>query len=175
MAVKIAITGRPGIGKTTAVKRIYKGLGSRAVGFYTEEVREGGRRVGFRIVRSDGKVGTLASTSIESPFRVGKYRVDVKGFERFTVPFLKSFLKSGKVFIIDEVGRMELLSEKFRDFIEELIDSDVSAILTIPNRDIDPTVRKVRESFRVVKLSYSNRDRVPGEILSLFGGEDEKA
>ena len=40
----ILLTGRPGVGKTTAGQKIVASLGNRAGGFYTREVRSGRRR-----------------------------------------------------------------------------------------------------------------------------------
>ena len=47
---RILLTGPPGCGKTTAVRRIVGTLqGAKVAGFYTEEIREAGQRKGFRM------------------------------------------------------------------------------------------------------------------------------
>ena len=57
----LLLTGVPGVGKTTVVKRVAAALaGQKIAGFYTEEVRERGQRVGFRIVTLEGEQATLA-------------------------------------------------------------------------------------------------------------------
>ena len=60
----VLVTGQPGCGKTTAVKKLVDELRSRGAsvrGFYTDEVLSGGRRVGFDIVSvPDGRRGPLA-------------------------------------------------------------------------------------------------------------------
>jgi nucleoside-triphosphatase len=45
--VNLLITGRPGCGKTTLVKRLCGKIASKAAGFYTEEIRRGAHRRGF--------------------------------------------------------------------------------------------------------------------------------
>lgn len=53
----------PGVGKTTLVQKVCEGLVSSGVGlegFYTEEVRVGGRRVGFDVVTVTGERGRLS-------------------------------------------------------------------------------------------------------------------
>ena len=87
----ILITGLPGVGKTTLVKKLVDELKQfHPVGFYTEEIREEGTRKGFALISLDGRRGLLSHTDIKSPHRVGTYRVDVKGFEVFLtfLPFL---------------------------------------------------------------------------------------
>ena len=109
----ILITGSPGIGKTTLVKRLFEKLAVlNPVGFYTEEIREGGIRRGFRLVSHDGREGILSHVDIRSPFKVGKYRVDVSGFDRFLDTLSISKSDSGLV-ILDEIGKMECFSRKF--------------------------------------------------------------
>lgn len=107
---KLLITGLPGVGKTTLVRKLAARLGPlRPVGFFTEEVREGGVRKGFEWVGFDGRRGTLAHVRFSSRYRVGKYRVNVDGFERFLegVPFLAP---DTKLVVIDEIGKMECFS-----------------------------------------------------------------
>ncbi|MHC4744175.1 MAG: nucleoside-triphosphatase, partial [Planctomycetota bacterium] len=86
---KILLTGPPGCGKTTAIKRIVEKLEPEKVaGFYTQEIREHGQRSGFRWARLDGREGTLAHVNIKGPSRVGKYGVDIADFEESVVPVL---------------------------------------------------------------------------------------
>jgi nucleoside-triphosphatase len=168
--VKIAITGKPGIGKTTVVKKLISSLSGKAVGFWTEEIRRDGKRWGFTIVRTDGKRKLLASVSLHSPYRVGKYKVDVEGFEKFVVPFIKNNLKEGKIIVLDEIGKMELFSENFQRLVKEILKQQVPVIVTIPYKDIHPLVRDIRSSkgFNVFTLTFENRNRIPERILELI-------
>ena len=109
----ILITGSPGIGKTTLIKRLFEEAAVlHPVGFYTEEIREGGIRRGFKLVGHDGREGILSHVDISSRYKVGKYRVDVTGFDRFLDTLKISESNSGLV-IIDEIGKMECFSRKF--------------------------------------------------------------
>ncbi|KAJ1153618.1 hypothetical protein NDU88_006377, partial [Pleurodeles waltl] len=51
------------VGKTTLVQKTVESLKSSAipvVGFYTEEVRQSGKRIGFDVVTLSGRRGTLS-------------------------------------------------------------------------------------------------------------------
>jgi len=78
----LLITGLPGVGKTTLIKKLSEALkGFHPIGFYTEEIREEGVRGGFELIDLDGRRGLLSHRDIRSPYKVGQYRVDIKGFE----------------------------------------------------------------------------------------------
>ena len=170
--MKVALTGRPGIGKTTAVKRVVSLLGEKAKGFWTEEIRVNGRRWGFKVVRTDGEEELLASVEADSPYRVGRYGVLVDRFETFAVPFLIEAIDEGKVVVVDEVGKMELLSKAFQQAVSRLVEEEVTALVTIPIKDVHPLVSLIRRRFKVIHLTLTNRDRVPAEVIKLLEGRD---
>lgn len=129
--MNILITGRPGTGKTTLIKEISQELDKKAAGFYTEEIRESGNRVGFRIKTLDGKSGLLSSVDVDSPYRVGKYKVDLDDFENIALPTIEDALNRCKAIIIDEIGPMELFSKKFEEMVLKALDSPNAVIATI--------------------------------------------
>lgn len=163
MALKILITGNPGSGKTTLIRRLAGSLPG-AAGFYTGEIREGRRRVGFRLMDlRGGESGVLSHVDFRGPRRVGKYGVDVEGFERFLDGL---DLEAAPVVVIDEIGKMECLSEKFNTFIKGLLSSDRNVVATIAKkgtRFIEGLKRT--PGARVVEVDEGNRDAVLGSLL----------
>ena len=174
--MKVVLTGPPGCGKTTVVKRTVEKLGQRAVGFWTEEVRDPKtkKRTGFKVVRTDGMSTLFASKTFTSKKLVGSYGVNVKRFEDSAVDFLKREMKKGlkgRIVVIDEVGKMELFSRSFRELVGELIeDPAVNLILTIPVRDVHPLVSRIRrlEGAVLIEVNEENRDHLPDDIVLLF-------
>ena len=162
----ILITGSPGIGKTTLVKRLFEKLaGLHPVGFYTEEIREGGIRRGFRLVSHDGREGILAHVDIRSPFKVGKYRVDITGFDRFLDTLRISESDSGLV-IIDEIGKMECFSRKFLPLINQLLQSETKLIATITQTGSGPIAEiKRRPDVKLFVMTHHNRDTIIAQIF----------
>jgi nucleoside-triphosphatase len=105
------LTGMPGTGKTSLVRKMVNTLKDSAGGFYTEEIRVNGIRQGFRIVTLDGQSSVFAHINIQSPIRVSKYGVDIRGLDSIGIPVLQRAARERDLVIIDEIGRMELFSE----------------------------------------------------------------
>lgn len=169
MPVNIFLSGPPGIGKTTAIKRVVEELaGLWLVGFTTDEVRVGGRRRGFKIITLDGREGVLADVGIRSPWRVGRYGVDVEGFERLVCPLLEREADEADAVVIDEVGKMECLSERFCRAAERLADAPIPMVATIGARGGGLIAGlKRRSDARLLTLTHANRDEVPATAARL--------
>jgi len=74
----LLITGAPGIGKTTVIRRVAQGLKpNRLQGFYTEESAKMASDAGFHLVGFD-RTTSHVITHVDFPksCRVGKYGVD---------------------------------------------------------------------------------------------------
>jgi nucleoside-triphosphatase len=162
----LVITGLPGVGKTTLIKELSAELESyRPVGFYTTEIREDGQRLGFELISLDGKKGLLSHVRIRSPYRVGKYGVDVKGFESFLdgIPFLDP---ANRLILMDEIGKMECLSDRFRRLLKEVLGSEkwVIATIALKGRGMIEEV-KMRNDVKMLEISERNRNHLSKEIL----------
>jgi len=167
---KILLTGLPGIGKTTVIKEIVSQMPKENVaGFYTGEIRSGGVRKGFELQGLNGEKGVLAHVNISSRLRVGKYGVDVAGFEAF-LDRLDLFNPKFEFIVIDEIGKMEIYSNRFCVLIRKVIDSDKNLLGTIALKGggLIPEIKK-RPDVRIVEVTRSNRNSLPYDILqSLF-------
>ena len=164
--MRLFLTGIPGIGKTTLIRSILERLEEvRCAGFYTEEKRHGGQRIGFKIVTLDGLEGTLASIGRKEP-TVGRYSVHVEEFEKLTLPQLDPATSPADLYVIDEIGRMELFSHKFRDSLVNLLARPSNLLATIAKKGagfIDQI--KARNDIELIEVTRENRDRLAGEIL----------
>jgi nucleoside-triphosphatase len=162
----LLITGLPGVGKTKGIRKLCEALKDvHPVGFYTAEIREEGMRKGFELISLEGKRGILSHVHIKSPYRVGRYKVDVSGFEDFLgeIPF---FNPSSTVIMIDEIGKMECLSDKFERILKEVLDSEKRVIATIALKGSGLiTEVKKRKDVKLFEITQSNRDVLLSEIL----------
>ena len=174
--MKVFVTGEPGVGKTTLIKKVVERLGDRAVGFWTEEVRDRRtrKRRGFKVVTTDGREKLFASRTFTSKHLVGSYGVNVQRFEEVALPVLERALREGKdkVVVVDEIGKMELFSKRFRDLVREIAyDPGLKLLATLPIRDVHPLVRELRRlpGAVLIELRKSNREGMEEEVLKLFG------
>jgi nucleoside-triphosphatase len=167
MPRNILITGRPGIGKTTLIKKLIDHYQHEAYWFYTEEIRQNNRRTGFRIRTSENKEEILASVDIRRPPYVSKYGVNVVGFEEVVLPLLQSALEKRKTLFIDEIGKMELFSKMFKELIQRVLDSSNLLVATIGKAE-HGFISKVkgRSDVTLYELTLVNRDKIFEKILS---------
>lgn len=172
--MKIFLTGKPGIGKTTIIIKLLNLLRNNVIGFWTEELRDErtGKRLGFKVITTDGKNSILANKNFDSPFKVGSYGVNIKGFEEIIIPLLESSTEQkDKIIIIDEIGKMELFSEKFILLVKKFIFSnDYNIIATIPIKDVHPIVASLRNLKHgdLIEITEKNRDKIPDYLFNLI-------
>jgi nucleoside-triphosphatase len=167
VAARLLIEARPGAGKTTAIGRLAERLRGEGVplsGFLTRELRERGRRVGFEIETFSGERGLLAHVDIKGSPRVSRYGVDLDQFQRLALPELDSPPSGGAV-LVDELGKMELASERFRDAVLALMEAPVPVVATVHTARHPFTDQlKGRKDVSIVRLTAANRDRLPTEL-----------
>jgi nucleoside-triphosphatase len=166
------ITGLPGTGKTSLIKQaLASSPGIIAGGFFTEEIRLQGIREGFRIVTLDGKTALLASIKIQSQHRVSKYGVDINSLDGLGVSALKRAFENCDLVIIDEIGKMELISEQFKAVVLEIIESGTSVLGTVILKS-DPwaDMIKQRSQVNLLTLTRHNRGEVLKKVLEWLNG-----
>ncbi|MGY5855127.1 MAG: NTPase [Candidatus Thorarchaeota archaeon] len=169
MRKNVLLTGKPGIGKTTAIRSIVEKLDSSSVaGFWSKEIREAGQRVGFAIETWSGKVGTLAHVEFKVGPKVSKYRVSIDNINSIMVPELELARESGRIIVIDEIAKMELFSENFAHEVRRCLDTGC-VLGTIQERRL-PFLDEVRSRTDVVllELTMTNRDQIPLQVLEIL-------
>jgi len=160
------LTGSPGTGKTTVIRQAIARSKVKAGGFYTEEIRSGGTRQGFRIVTLDGQDAILSHVDSHSRYRVGKYGVDIQNLDNVGVAAVNQAIEESDLIVIDEIGKMELFSPRFREAVLKAIDSGKKVLGTImlsPHPFADDIKRHPK--VKVVQLTRANHEEVLREIL----------
>jgi len=170
------ITGHPGCGKTTLVRRLVDELGVPAGGFYTQEIRARGRREGFGLTTLDGETATLASVHISGGPRVSRYGVNPATMDDVATPAIERAIADARLIVIDEIGKMELLSNRFRQAVLAALECGKPVLATImlashPWAD----ALKRRPDVSLVVLTETHRVEVAADLLAqvrLLVGED---
>jgi len=168
----IFLTGPPSSGKTTVIKKVLAKLKRKATGFHTEEIRKNGKRVGFLMETLNGKQGLLGHEEITSRFHIRRYGVSIENVENLAVPSITP-RSEDEIIIIDEIGKMECFSEKFRKAAINALDAGNVVLGTIAVGGTD-FIREIKErkDIKIYEVTVQNRDVLPeyliGEIERIF-------
>lgn len=164
--MKIFLTGRPGSGKSTVLMKVIERLkakGLKVGGIITPEVRAKGRRIAFKVVDlSSGKEGVLASTNQPTGPKVGKYRVNIPDFERVALPALSFALKECDITCVDELGKMEFFSTKFKQKVDEILRSR-RLVIAVVHRNYAKIYERTGTLFHVTP---ENRDSIHENLVN---------
>jgi len=156
-AKNILLTGPPRCGKSTLIEKLIPKIEKPMTGFFTREMREGGKRVGFSIKTLDGKEGVLGHEDSESRVRVGKYGIDLEAIDRIAVPSMIPS-KPEQIVIIDEIGKMECLSPLFRETLVKTLDSMNTVIGTVAFKGI-PFIETIKRRPDVLLATVNEKNR----------------
>jgi nucleoside-triphosphatase len=168
---RIFLTGEPGCGKTTAIKKIHGTLtdrGIKAGGIVSGEIREQGARVGFSLEDlSSHETGILAHAALKSGPTVGKYRVNLDDIERIAVAAIKRAIADADVIIVDEIGPMELNSTHFILAVQSALAAPKHFVGTIHRRASHHLVEAVKSNpmYEILEVTSNNRDELPKAII----------
>ena len=176
----VLLIGRPGVGKTALIKDLAQGLrGGPIDGFYTEELREHGQRLGYWLSSLDGRQALLAHReAIVSDHQVGPFRVNLGVMDQLGVAILKRAMRQALIVFIDELGEMELGSLAFQAAVEEAF---VHGPRVIATAGLEPLpfveMLKRRKDVELVPVSAQTRQPVFEELrarLEALCHEDEQ-
>lgn len=159
--IRIFITGKPGTGKTTLVMKLSSYLQEKGInitGFYTEEMRERGKRMGFKLTTlPDGQISILASTKPAGiPF--GRYYVKTDGIDKG----IQAIKKDADIIILDEVGPMEMKHTDFMPVVKKILGSGKNVIAVIHRNWINMV-----EEENLYEITIENRHDLHKELKEI--------
>jgi len=166
----VLLSGNPGVGKTTVLMKTVNSLKERGIrvgGMISREVREGGARVGFEILDlTSSRRGWLAHVNQKSGPRVGRYRVNIEDLNAIGAGAVTDAVEKCEVIAIDEIGPMELFSEKFKDAAWKALDSRKLVIAIVHWKAEDRLINeaKKREDAEIITVTVENREKLDRQI-----------
>ena len=145
---RIAITGNPGVGKSTVCRNVLKKLTCTYGGMLSADIRVKGERVGFAIEDiATGKKGILAHREGSGP-RVGSYHINLEDLNNIGVAAIRNAPNSELV-VIDEIAPMEFKSPEFIKAVEDALNSDRPMLVVLHQKSGHPLAERIRREFRV--------------------------
>jgi nucleoside-triphosphatase THEP1/ADP-ribose pyrophosphatase YjhB (NUDIX family) len=167
------LTGKPRAGKSTIIKNLIEEIGTDICGgFYTEEITNSDDRIGFRCVSINGESVEIANVESLSKNRVGRYGINIEKFDEFAMNILQEALRTKRIIVIDEIGFMQMLSNSFKEIVQEIVSSKKIVLGTIP-LDSHPEIDKIKylKEAKIISVNEFNRDKVSeylvGDILKV--------
>ncbi|MFC2082890.1 NTPase [Candidatus Bipolaricaulota bacterium] len=171
---RVAITGRPGVGKTTLIERAIELVPLSAGGVIGKELLVCGHRVGFSLIDvATGQEGVLAHIHQRVGPKVGKYTVNLDTLHDIGIPAIRSAILSKDLIVIDEFAPMELVSPEFVPVVEAALASDKSLIIATHATLDHPLVHRIRQELKLFRVKLSNRDRLVAEVSAFLSGIDQ--
>ena len=179
---KIGITGLPNVGKTATlaaicrklerddfivggmITRAYRpGDGTVREGFYVEDWRTGEKEV-------------FASKKFNTKYKAetddGVYFVNLDPLDRIGVKAIQQSVDDEDVdiIIIDEVGKMEMHSEKFNEVVKTSLDCPKPVIMTLHKKSRNPLLQDLRrrDDVRILEVTPVNKNLLPYKIEKLM-------
>lgn len=169
--VQIAITGRPGVGKTTLIERILDRIPLSMGGMLTKEIRKCGRRVGFSVIDiATGREGVLAHLHQQRGPKIGHYTVNLQDLEAVGIAAIRDAIEGKDLVVIDEIGPMELCSAAFIPVVEVALASSKSLLISTHAHADHPLVHRVRQELKLFRVKLANRNELAETIARLFEG-----
>lgn len=170
--MRIAVTGHPGVGKTTLVLRVVGAVPLRCGGMMTQEIRKCGRRVGFLLRDlSTGKEGLLASIHGREGPSLGRYHINLQDLEEIGAGAIERAIEEAELVVVDEVGPMELHSPRFVAAVERALVEAKNLLVTVHRASNHPLAYRLRHGVdHYVRLTQSNRDEKTREVMRLLSG-----
>lgn len=170
----VLLTGLPRAGKTTVLEKFIQKYQGDCFWILSKEIRNDAKeRVGFEAVTSDGRKGIFAhKEKIHSENVIGSYRVDLEIVDQlFTENILRESQNPKRLLIIDEIGRMEMLSAEFAQAIDALFNTNVPVLATIRHGDEWAEKYKMNPNATVVEVTEQNREQLTEILIGLFSGK----
>lgn len=160
---RIAITGNPGVGKSTVLRNVLKQLTYTYGGMTSADMRVKGERVGFEIkdIATERK-GILAHKQGIGP-RMGSYHVNLADLNNIGVAAIKNAMSS-QLIVIDEIAPMEFKSPQFVRGVEDALNSDKDMLVVLHQKSSHPLAERIRREFEVYTVTKENRERLVLEI-----------
>ncbi len=178
-SLKIGISGALGPQKSETIKSIIKMLdeeGFDVGGMVTEPIMEDNKRVGFQVMDwSTKEKAVFSHLDLQSSVEVKGYGVNLDSLNEVGVKAIKNAAKENDIILIDEIGKMQVESEKFCETIRSIYEVNKPLIITFEKKSRNTLLQDLRrrDDVRMLELTNVNKDLLPYKVVELIKEELE--
>ncbi len=155
--MKLLITGSPKSGKSTVLDKIIKDISPRR-GFITKEVVNDRRRTGFVVEDMNKRSAVLAQTENPTDLQVGRFYVQPELLTEFTQNL--SHPEVNELLYIDEIGQMQLNSDKFKTLVKEYMGTPNDFLATITSIYTDEFTEGILKRNDIIFFELTAKNRI---------------
>lgn len=178
-SLKVGISGAWGARKTETLESIIRMLSDEDIevgGMVTEPIMEDNRRVGFQVMDwSTKEKAVFAHLDLDSPTEIKGYGVNLDSLNEVGVKAIKDAAKEKEVVLIDEIGKMQVESEKFKEVVSKIFEIDKPLIITFEKKSRNTLLQDLRrrDDVRMLELTDVNKNLLPYKVVELIKEELE--
>ncbi len=166
----ILLTGRPGVGKSTAIDAFIKLYSEPATWVVTTAIpRPEGGRAGFLAANSNGLTMVIShKTDIDSNVIIGENHVDVAAVDTMFADALHhTQLNAHELTIVDEIGPIQLLSPAFSSVLERAFTTGADMVASIHHKEDRLAPYRTSPHAILLEVTIENRDFLPQALAIL--------
>jgi len=175
MCKKVVFVGPPRSGKTTLINRLldyYRKQNYIIYGFLTPEIIRGNKRIGFNIFNlSNNKTYKFARKgNYKTDLKLGNYSIFLESFKRLIEELKKLNYNSSDILILDEIGKMELYSKDFENFLYKIFTKEINIIASIGEKLHHPVKQFILNNTNVITfhLNLQNQEEIFDKVIEIL-------
>ena len=155
------------MGKTTAIQRVLSLVKVRCGGLFSQAVNKD-VYTNFRLVSVQGPHRGLSSQNLIRRFDIpGIVGFNLEDLENFANPNVLHALATCDVVVIDQLGTLEVSSEKFKQVVAQVLDSDKVCLATMTSGNVSFLQNiRARKDVSIHSINQNNRMLLPEQIAA---------
>jgi nucleoside-triphosphatase len=152
----ILIGGIPHSGKSTQIQGLVVAIENK-VGFLTKEIKHRDERVGFKLELFNGRQMPFAHVIYSGVPKVSKYGVKVENLDLVLDEIPKS--ETDTLLYVDEIGEMQLFSEKFKERVMYFLKSQNTFVATYSSVFKSDFIDSLKHRADVILVEVTEENR----------------
>lgn len=174
---KVGLTGVPRSGKTETVKKLIESLkkeGYTIGGVIMENIVQKNQIVGIELVNvATGEKVKIIGPEFESKQKYEGMGINIEGIETVGVRAIEQALESADIIVIDEIGKFDFESPKFKEIVKKALDSRKIMIITLHKKSRAVLLQDIRrrDDIRILEVTSLNRGLMPLKIMNYIKNE----